>query len=77
MRRGRKIAKVAMARRLAIGLYWMWRKGSDYEQVKKFGAHGTTRISQWCEVEHRRNDWVSRSLFAGKFEEVIMIEAWD
>ena len=39
MRRGRKIAKVAMARRLAIGLYWMWRKGWDYEQVKKFGSH--------------------------------------
>ena len=39
MRRGRKIAKVAMARRLAIRLYWMWRKGWDYEQVKKFGSH--------------------------------------
>jgi transposase len=39
MRRGRKIAKVAMARRLAIGLYWMWRKGWDYEQVVKFGSH--------------------------------------
>src|ERR1700746_3747420 len=39
MRRGRKIAKVAMARRLAIALYWMWRKGWDYEQVKKFGSH--------------------------------------
>jgi transposase len=39
MRRGRKIAKVAMARRLAIRLYWMWRKEWDYEQVKKFGSH--------------------------------------
>ncbi len=39
MRRGRKIAKVAMARRLAIAFYWMWRKGWDYEQVKKFGSH--------------------------------------
>src|SRR6202049_1424775 len=39
MRRGRKIAKVAMARRLAIRLYWMWRKGWEYEQVKKFGSH--------------------------------------
>ena len=39
MRRGRKIAKVAMARRLAIRLYWMGRKGWDYEQVKKFGSH--------------------------------------
>ena len=26
MRRGRKIAKIAMARRLAVRLYWMWRK---------------------------------------------------
>jgi len=39
LRRGRKIAKVAMARRLAIALYWMWRKGWDYEQMKKFGSH--------------------------------------
>jgi len=38
-RRGRKIAKVAMARRLAVRLYWMWRKGWDYEQLKKFGSH--------------------------------------
>jgi transposase len=43
MRRGRKIAKVAMARRLAIRLYWMWRKGWDYEQVKKFGSHAGQR----------------------------------
>ena len=34
MRRGRKIAKVAMARRLAIALYWMWRNGWTYEQLK-------------------------------------------
>jgi transposase len=39
MRRGRKIAKVAMARRLAVRLYWMWRKGWNYEQLKKFGSH--------------------------------------
>jgi transposase len=38
MRRGRKTAKVAMARRLAVRLYWMWRKGWDYEQLKKFGS---------------------------------------
>ena len=30
MRRGRKTAKVAMARRLAIRLYWMWREKRDY-----------------------------------------------
>ncbi len=39
MRRGRKIAKVAMARRLAVRLYWMWRQGWNYEQLKKFGPH--------------------------------------
>jgi transposase len=39
MRRGRKIAKVAMARRLAVRLYWMWRKGWNYEQFQKFGSH--------------------------------------
>jgi len=39
MRRGRKIAKVAMARRLAVRLYWMWREKRDYEQLKKFGPH--------------------------------------
>ena len=39
MRRGRKIAKVAMARRLAIRLYWMWRQGWNYEQLTQFGSH--------------------------------------
>ena len=39
MRRGRKIAKVAMARRLAVRLYWMWRQQWDYEQLKNFGPH--------------------------------------
>jgi hypothetical protein len=39
MRRGRKIAKVAMARKLAVRLYWMMRKGWDYEQFRKFGSH--------------------------------------
>ena len=39
MRRGRKIAKVAMARKLAVHLYWMWRQGWDYGQLHKFGSH--------------------------------------
>ena len=39
LRRGRKIAKGAMARRLAVRMYWMWRKGWNYEQLKKFGSH--------------------------------------
>ncbi len=39
MRRGRKIAKVAMARRLAVRLYWLWRQGWDYQQFMKLGPH--------------------------------------
>ena len=39
MRRGRKIAKVAMARKLAVHLYWMWRQGRDYGHVPKLGSY--------------------------------------
>ena len=39
MRRERRIAKVAMARKLAVRLYWMWRKEWDYEQMRKYGSH--------------------------------------
>jgi transposase len=39
MRREPGIAKVAMARRLGVRLYWMWRKGWDYQQVSQFGSH--------------------------------------
>ena len=39
MRRGRKIAKVAMARKLAIRLFWMMRQGWNYQQVMKFGSY--------------------------------------
>ena len=38
MRRGRKIAKVAMARKLAVHLYWMWRQGRDYGPWQKLGS---------------------------------------
>ena len=40
IRRGRKIAKVAMARKLAVRLYWMLRKEWDYERLRKFGSQG-------------------------------------
>ncbi len=39
LRRDRRIAKVAMARKLAVRMYWMWRKGCDYQQLLKFGSH--------------------------------------
>ncbi len=39
VRRQRNIAKVAMARRLAVRLYWMWRNGWQYAQWVAFGSH--------------------------------------
>jgi transposase len=39
MRRNKAIAKTAMARKLAVRLFWMWRKGWDYQQLNKFGSH--------------------------------------
>lgn len=39
LRRQRNIANVAMARRLAVRLYWMWRNGWEYAQWVKFGSN--------------------------------------
>jgi transposase len=39
MRREKSIAQVAMARRLGVRLYWMWRKGWEYAERVKFGSH--------------------------------------
>jgi len=39
MRRERAVAKIAMARRLAVRLYWMWRNGCDYAHLPKLGSH--------------------------------------
>ncbi len=39
MRRDKRIAKVAMARRVGVHLFWMWHKGVDYQQVLQFGSH--------------------------------------
>jgi transposase len=39
MRRERAIAKIAMARVLAVRLYWMWRHGWHYAQLPKLGSH--------------------------------------
>jgi transposase len=39
MRRHRNIAKVAMGRRLAIRLYWMWRDGCEYSPSMEFGSY--------------------------------------
>jgi transposase len=39
MRREPRIAKVAMARKLAVRLYWMWRNGWEYSQSIEFSSH--------------------------------------
>jgi transposase len=39
MRRHKSIAKVAMGRRLAVRLYWMWRNGCEYSQSLEFGSY--------------------------------------
>jgi len=39
MRRENSIAKVAMGRRLALRLYWMWRNGGEYSQSLEFGSY--------------------------------------
>jgi transposase len=39
MRRHRSIAKVAMGRRLAIRLYWMWRNQCEYSPSFEFGSY--------------------------------------
>ena len=39
MRRHKSIAKVAMGRRLAVQLYWMWRNGCEYSQSVKCGSY--------------------------------------
>ncbi len=39
MRRHKSIAKVAMGRRLAVRLYWMWRNGCEYSQSLEFSSY--------------------------------------
>ena len=39
MRRERRIAKVAMARKLAVSLYWMWRRQRSSQMASKVGSY--------------------------------------
>ena len=39
MRRNKGIAKVALGRRLAVRLYWMWRNGCGYSPSLEFGSY--------------------------------------
>ncbi|HEY4842102.1 MAG TPA: transposase [Terriglobales bacterium] len=62
LRRGREIAKVAMARKLAVRLYLDDAEGMGLRAVEKVRfVRGKARKSRRCEVKHREIDWVSRS----------------
>jgi len=39
IRRHKSIAKVAMGRRMAVRLYWMWRNGCEYSSSLEFGSY--------------------------------------
>ena len=39
MRRHKSIAKVAMGRRMAVRLYWMWRNSCEYSSSFEFGSY--------------------------------------
>jgi transposase len=39
IRKNHAVAKVAMARKLAVRLFWMWRREWDYAEWKKLGSH--------------------------------------
>ena len=39
------VAKVAIARKLSIRLYWMLRSRQDYEQVKEHGSHAGQSVN--------------------------------
>jgi transposase len=44
-RRGHAVAKVAIARKLAVRMYWMLRRGADYAQlVRRQGSPGATLV---------------------------------
>jgi len=39
MKKNRSIAAVAIARKLAVRLWWMWKLGLDYGQMVESGSH--------------------------------------
>ena len=74
MRRQRNIAKVAMARRLGVRLYWMWRNGWEHVQLVNFGSNAETARFRTCvNVERRPHEWASRSFSEREFELIIMV----
>ena len=46
-RRGHAVAKVAIARKLAVRMYWMLRSGADYARlVRRQASPGATLVNE-------------------------------
>ena len=62
MRRHKSIANVAMGRRLAVRLDWMWRNGCECSPSLEFGSYpAQLGTGHGVEVEHRALDGASRT----------------
>jgi hypothetical protein len=74
MRRERQIAKVAMARKLGVRLYWIVAQGMRLRDVfaVRF-ARGAARSRLWCEVDRHDTDWDAPLSSPREFEVVIMV----
>lgn len=52
MQKHHGVAKVAIAHKLAVRLYWMLRTGNDYEQVKERSSHaGQSVYPSGCSLQ--------------------------
>ena len=70
-RRGANVAKVAMARRLAVRLYWKLRQAQ--KQRRRFARQVARRGPWWTQV-HRLCDWApGLPARGGEIEERIMV----
>ena len=50
MRKNRSIAAVAVARKLAVRLWWMWKRGLTYAQFRASGSHAESARSTTGEM---------------------------
>ena len=68
------VAKVAIAHKLAVRLYWMLRSGQDYRQVMERGSHAGQSGSAVVRFSAETYDWTPR-LFSlrEEFEQEIMV----
>jgi len=57
---------------MAIRLYWLWRKGWDYAQVKKFGSQDSPKQAMMFRRTSSNGLWRPAPLYGG-VEVVIMI----